>query len=160
MHSRYSSGSSRIFCSVCYVCAPWIKQKAWVYPLSSISNLDWGTNSLFPYSPAASIACLFEGEIGSRQCVSGCRFFVGLWLCPCNLSGCLTFQWSLEVIVAESIDQTRLGQHLFPGGLALHLQTHTNCTNHSVTSTFSACLTFLSKSWTLMWKELQVSSAD
>lgn len=33
--------------------------------------------------------------------------FWGLVALSCNLSGCLTLQWSLEIIVAEGIGQSR-----------------------------------------------------
>lgn len=90
------------------------------YPIPSRSNLDWGTSGLFHCQPAASIPCLFERGIGSRQVVC-LRMRVFLWVCG--------FVHVILVVVWHFSG---------PGGLVFPLQTHINCTSHSTTNTFSA----------------------
>lgn len=133
---RQSSESRRIFCSVYSVCVSWIKRKAWLYPIPSRSNLDRAQVAYFITSLQHQFLVSLRGNLAAGSVSQDAGFFVGLWLCPCNISGCLTFQWSLEIIVARNISQD--GSASFPGCLVLHLQTHGNCTSHSATDTFSA----------------------
>lgn len=74
---RQSSESRRIFCSVYSVCVSWIKQKAWLYPIPSRSNLDRAQVAYFITSLQHQFLVSLRGNLAAGSVSQDAGFFCG-----------------------------------------------------------------------------------
>lgn len=88
---KQSSRSRRIFCSVYYVCLELRRKHDFIPFLQEVIWIE-AQVACFITGLQHQLLVSLRGKLAAGNGSQDARFFVGLWLCPCTLSGCLTFQ--------------------------------------------------------------------